>query len=61
LLDVAFKNLEFQPPLEPSEDDIYPTIGLQDFGERVCINFGKEPFVFNIGKYVKTVLGSQGT
>lgn len=58
LLDVAFEDLQFQPPMEPYEDDIHPTIGLDSFGARVRINFGKEPFVFNIGMYVKSALST---
>jgi Ran-binding protein 9/10 len=58
LLDAAARNLSFKPPLEPEEDDVYPLIGLHSDEERVRVNFGKEPFLFNIGKYVKSILSS---
>lgn len=60
LLDVAFRDLSFEPPSEPPEDDIYPTIGLQSVGARVRINFGKDRFLFNIGKYVSSNLSKGG-
>lgn len=48
-LATAFKNLM------PDEErrDLYPTVGLRSPGEHVRINFGKEPFVFDIKEYVE--------
>src|SRR5437868_1479820 len=42
LLDLAFKNLTFDSPMEPKVDDIYPMIGMRSPGEHVHVNFGKE-------------------
>jgi Ran-binding protein 9/10 len=32
--------------------DLYPTVGLRTSGEHVHVNFGKSPFVFDIGGYI---------
>ncbi|KAI9362698.1 hypothetical protein BD770DRAFT_359510 [Pilaira anomala] len=45
-LGTAFKDLIFKKP-------IYPAIGLRTQREKVTTNFGNEPFVFDIEKYVR--------
>jgi Ran-binding protein 9/10 len=61
IMDAVFKNLTFNRPDEPKEDDIYPMISLRSLGEKVNVNFGKEPFVFDIVAYCnrRTGWGSQ--
>jgi Ran-binding protein 9/10 len=48
LLDVVFTNLMFDTPEKRRKDDIYSTIGLHSVGEHVHVNFGKEPFRFDL-------------
>lgn len=50
-MDAAFTDLTFN---KPGNDDIYPTIGLESVGEHVHVNFGKEPFMFDIMEYMQT-------
>ena len=59
-LDAAFKRLTFKTPNQPEQNDIYPTIRIRSNGERVHVNFGKEPFVFDIVKWMemKSLAGS---
>lgn len=33
--------------------DLYPCVGLRTVGERVSVNFGQNPFVFDIVQYIK--------
>jgi len=54
LLDVAFTDISFDEYEKPGKDDIYPTIGLHSVGEHVHVNFGKEPFVYEIRKYTQS-------
>ena len=48
-LATAFRNLK------PEEEmrDLYPMVGLRSPGEHVRVNFGKDPFVFDITDYVE--------
>lgn len=48
LLDAAFKCLTFT-------EDIYPTVGTKSYGEHVRLNFGKEPFMFDITGYIESI------
>ena len=44
-LGFAFKNVEYI--------NYYPTISLHSLNEKVCVNFGKKPFVFDLeGFYI---------
>ncbi|KAG1139903.1 hypothetical protein G6F37_003576 [Rhizopus arrhizus] len=45
-LGVAFKNINLS-------ESFYPCVGLRTPGEKVYVNFGQEPFVFDIAHYVK--------
>ena len=47
-LATAFRNLR------PDEEvrRLYPTVGLRSPGEHVRVNFGTEPFMFDIEEYV---------
>ena len=35
------------------QDNLYPSVGFKKPGEHVRVNFGQEPFVFDIDGYVK--------
>lgn len=52
VLDRAFTDLKFEGT-EQNEDDIYVMIGLYAQGDHVHVNFGKEPFAFNIAERCK--------
>ena len=52
-LDVAFRDLTFDPPGKSDKGNFYPSIGLRTPGEHVRVNFGQKPFVFDIGNYVR--------
>lgn len=54
LLDCVFLNLTFDTSNKPVKDDIYPFIGLNSIGQHVHVNFGKEPFVFDVTEYLQT-------
>jgi Ran-binding protein 9/10 len=53
LLDAAFRNISFDDFCKSGNSDVYPTIGLSSSGEHVHVNFGKNPFVFDILEYVQ--------
>ncbi|CAI5437613.1 unnamed protein product [Caenorhabditis angaria] len=36
--------------------DLYPTVGLKTAGERLMVNFGQQPFVFDIHKHQKYLM-----
>ena len=52
LLDVAFPEILID---ESSKDDIYPMVGLYSPGDHIRVNFGREPFVFDIAQYVQSI------
>lgn len=56
LLDVAFTEISFQAFDKSYREDIRPMIGLYSPGDHVRVNFGKEPFMFNITKYIRSIL-----
>lgn len=45
-LGPAFKSIK-------THMDLYPCVGLRTVGERVSVNFGQDPFVFDIVQYIK--------
>lgn len=45
-LGPAFKSIK-------THMDLYPCVGLRTVGERVSVNFGQNPFVFDIVQYIK--------
>jgi hypothetical protein len=53
VMDLAFKNLTSRSDNEPEDNDIYPMIGLSRIQEHVHVNFGKEPFGFDIEGHLK--------
>ncbi|KAI8997559.1 hypothetical protein BDB01DRAFT_771549 [Pilobolus umbonatus] len=45
-LGVAFSKIDLSQP-------VYPAVGLRTPGERITVNFGQEPFVYDIVQYIK--------
>lgn len=39
--------------------NMYPTISLHSSNEKVKVNFGKEPFVFDVNSYIKDVINNE--
>lgn len=48
-LGTAFKGID------PGKT-LYPSVGLRTLGEKVTVNFGHEPFVYDIEQYIKVSL-----
>jgi hypothetical protein len=51
-LGTAFTNIDLSQP-------VYPAVGLRTPGEQVTVNFGYEPFSFDIGQYIKVINSTQ--
>ncbi|ORY97455.1 concanavalin A-like lectin/glucanase domain-containing protein [Syncephalastrum racemosum] len=45
-LGVAFRDI-------PMSSDLYPCVGMRTPGEHITVNFGQEPFLFDITQYIK--------
>ena len=46
----------FEDSILTSDIDYYPCVGLRTPGEHVTVNFGHEPFMFDIIQYIKVIL-----
>lgn len=45
-LGVAFRDI-------PVSSELYPCVGMRTPGEHITVNFGQEPFLFDITQYIK--------
>jgi Ran-binding protein 9/10 len=52
LLDAAFTELMLDRPDKPGKDLIYPMVGMHSEGEKARLNFGKQPFKFDIREHI---------
>ena len=48
-LGIAFQKLNLSM-------DLYPCVGLRTLGEHVTVNFGQDPFIFDIVHYIKVII-----